>query len=180
MKGVTSLHQLAFALCCTLLVVGCAKTPTQDALNPVAEAPVETAVAAETTSAPAPVAVVEQQPKAAAEMPVADLVRIHFDYDQFTLSPEAREILASNAAVLKGMTQLKVKIEGHCDRRGSDEYNLALGEQRAKAARAYLVSLGVAPERLETISFGEEQPLDPADTPEAWAKNRRDEFKVLP
>jgi peptidoglycan-associated lipoprotein len=104
---------------------------------------------------------------------------IHFAFDQFTLSPEARDTLAANANVLKGNPGLRVRIAGYCDNRGSDEYNLALGERRAKAARDYMVSLGVNPDHLEIISYGEEMPLDPANTPTAWAKNRRDEFKVL-
>ncbi|RMF47475.1 MAG: peptidoglycan-associated lipoprotein Pal, partial [Deltaproteobacteria bacterium] len=107
------------------------------------------------------------------------LQRIHFDFDQFTLSPEARDILAANAALLNANPGLKVRIEGHCDERGSDEYNLALGERRAVAARDYLVSLGVAADRLSTISYGEEMPLDAGHDEAAWAKNRRAEFKAV-
>ena len=82
--------------------------------------------------------------------------------------------------MLHGLSQVRVSIEGHCDQRGSDEYNLALGERRARAAMEYLVSLGVAPDRLQVISYGEEMPLDSGSSEDAWARNRRDEFKVLP
>jgi len=113
------------------------------------------------------------------ESAASDLTRIHFDFDQFTLSPEARQTLAANATIIKAAPGLRVRIEGHCDERGSDEYNLALGERRAQAAKDYLVSLGVPTDRLELISYGEELPLDPASNEAAWAKNRRAEFKAI-
>jgi peptidoglycan-associated lipoprotein len=114
-----------------------------------------------------------------AEAVVSQLTRIYFDFDQFTLSSAARDTLAANAAIINAAPGVKVRIEGHCDERGSDEYNLALGEKRAQATRDYLVSLGVAGDRLETISYGEELPLDPASNEDAWAKNRRAEFKAI-
>lgn len=107
-----------------------------------------------------------------------ELQRINFDFDQYTLTPEARDILAENAAYMKAHPDQQIVIEGHCDERGSDEYNLALGEKRAAAARDYLVSLGIPASRMTIISYGEELPLDPTNSEEAWAKNRRDEFKV--
>jgi peptidoglycan-associated lipoprotein len=107
--------------------------------------------------------------------PLAD---IRFDLDSATLSDTARAALDSNAVWLQSHRDTRVTIEGHCDARGTVEYNLALGEQRARAARDYLVSLGVAAERLRVVSFGKEQPLDPAPTEEAYAKNRRDHFAV--
>jgi peptidoglycan-associated lipoprotein len=81
--------------------------------------------------------------------------------------------------ILQTSPDLRVSIEGHCDDRGSDEYNLALGERRARAVRNFLVSLGVSPERMETISYGEEMPVNPKKTETAWAMNRRAEFKQL-
>jgi peptidoglycan-associated lipoprotein len=110
---------------------------------------------------------------------VAGMERIHFDFDQFTLSPEARRILGENAKYLNANSAVQVVIEGHCDNRGSDEYNLALGESRALAAKNYLVSLGISASRLSVISYGEEKPLVMGDNEEAWAQNRRDEFKVV-
>ncbi|MCK4502787.1 MAG: OmpA family protein, partial [Desulfuromonadales bacterium] len=90
----------------------------------------------------------------------------------------AKSILVSNAGLLRAAPAVKVLIEGHCDERGSDEYNLALGEKRALATKNYLVSLGVAADRMNVISYGEEMPIDSAQTKEAWAKNRRANFKV--
>ncbi|OHB25742.1 MAG: peptidoglycan-associated lipoprotein [Desulfuromonadaceae bacterium GWC2_58_13] len=108
---------------------------------------------------------------------VAGLNRIFFEFDQFTLTPEARDILAKNAEYMKANTGLRVRIEGHCDERGSDEYNLALGERRASATKNYMVSLGVDSDRLTIISYGEEMPLDPGRSESAWSQNRRAEFK---
>lgn len=110
---------------------------------------------------------------------VQGLERIHFDFDQFTLSPEARTVLNQNARYLQANSGLKVVIEGHCDERGSDEYNLALGERRAAAAKQYLVSLGISADRLSVISYGEERPLVDQTNEQAWAQNRRAEFKAI-
>ncbi len=98
---------------------------------------------------------------------------IHFAYDSAALSAEARSILNRHAAWLRSRPEARVVIEGHCDERGTVEYNLALGEQRARAARDYLVDLGLAPERLRTVSYGKERPLDLEQTEEAYARNRR-------
>ena len=104
---------------------------------------------------------------------------IHFAFDSFALSSEARDILRSNNDWLKSNPQAKVEVEGHCDERGTSEYNLALGAKRAKAARDYLVSLGISPERLSTISYGEELPLCHESTESCWEQNRRAHFLVL-
>ena len=104
---------------------------------------------------------------------------IHFNYDSFELSSEARDILRSNANWLQSNMQVKVEIEGHCDDRGTVEYNLALGAKRAKAARDYLVSLGISPERMSTISYGEELPLCHDSNESCWQQNRRVHFLVL-
>lgn len=104
------------------------------------------------------------------------LQNIHFDFDQHTLTEQARTILDENTRYLQTNAAATITISGHCDERGSDEYNLALGERRAFAARDYLVSMGISPDRINTISYGEEKPLDMASNEEAWAKNRRAEF----
>jgi peptidoglycan-associated lipoprotein len=106
------------------------------------------------------------------------LTDVLFDYDQARLSDEARGILEKHALWLQNHRSAKVSIEGHCDERGTVDYNLALGEQRARAARDYLVNLGVAGERLTTVSYGKERPLDPASNESAWRKNRRAHFVV--
>lgn len=98
---------------------------------------------------------------------------IHFDFDRYDIRPVDAAILKENAALLNKYTNVKIQIEGHCDERGTVEYNLALGERRATSAKNYLVSLGVASVRISTISYGEEKPLDPGHNEEAWAKNRR-------
>ncbi|PLX97081.1 MAG: peptidoglycan-associated lipoprotein [Desulfuromonas sp.] len=116
--------------------------------------------------------------RAAEEAASTGLVRIHFEFDQYLLTPAAQKTLRNNAKLLSAAPAINVLIEGHCDERGSDGYNLALGEKRAMATKNYMVSLGVAASRLNIISYGEEIPLDPASTEEAWAKNRRAEFKV--
>lgn len=103
---------------------------------------------------------------------------IHFDYDRYDLRQEARGILNDKAAFLAERTQAGVIIEGHCDERGSSAYNLALGEKRAKAAQAYLEAMGVAGQRMETVSYGKERPLVMGNTEEAYAANRRAHFVV--
>ena len=108
-----------------------------------------------------------------------DLQRVQFNFDQYVLSMQARDILKTNAELLKSQPEWKIVIEGHCDDRGSDEYNLALGDRRAQEVKNFLVTLGISPERLKTNSYGEEMPLDASDNETAWAKNRRAEFKVL-
>jgi peptidoglycan-associated lipoprotein len=98
---------------------------------------------------------------------------IHFNFDKYDIRPEDAVILKENAALLKRFSNVKVQIEGHCDERGTVEYNLALGERRANKTKDYLVSLGISTDRISTISYGKERPLDPSHNEEAWAKNRR-------
>jgi peptidoglycan-associated lipoprotein len=104
---------------------------------------------------------------------------IFFEYDSFDLTIEAKKILAEKAGFLNSHSTIKVRIEGNCDERGTEEYNLALGERRAKAAQDYLVFLGIASERLATVSYGEEKPFDGGHNEAAWAKNRRTHFAIL-
>jgi peptidoglycan-associated lipoprotein len=103
---------------------------------------------------------------------------VFFEYDSDELSSEAQRTLDENASVLKRNATWTVTIEGHCDERGTAEYNLALGERRAVAARAYLVSLGIPADRLRTVSYGKEFPFDPAHSETAFSKNRRAHFVV--
>jgi len=107
--------------------------------------------------------------------PLAD---IHFDYDQAGLTDEARGILEKHALWMQNHREAKILVEGHCDERGTVEYNLALGNQRAQVTRDYLASLGVAADRLRTTSYGKERPLDPGHDEAAFAKNRRAHFAV--
>ena len=103
---------------------------------------------------------------------------IYFDFDSIQLSPEAMEILTKKGKWLRENPAATVTIEGHCDNRGTNEYNLALGEGRAQSAKTFLMDLGIDISRLDTISYGEERPLDPQQTESAWAKNRRAHFVI--
>jgi peptidoglycan-associated lipoprotein len=103
----------------------------------------------------------------------------HFEFDRYEVTKEARNILAENARILKKMTNSKIQIEGHCDERGTKEYNLALGERRAASVKNYLTSLGVSAKNITTISYGEEMPIDSRSNEDAWAKNRRAHFIIL-
>lgn len=103
---------------------------------------------------------------------------IFFDYDSSDVAGEAQKILDANAEVLKKNRSWVITIEGHCDERGTAEYNLALGERRALSARTYLVSLGIPADRIRTVSYGKEFPFDPGHNEESWARNRRDHFVV--
>lgn len=98
---------------------------------------------------------------------------IYFEFDKYDIRPGDVAILKQNAEILKKYPKVKIQVEGHCDERGTNEYNLALGERRANSTKNYLISLGVSPERISSISYGEEKPLDPGHSEEAWAKNRR-------
>ncbi len=166
MKKMNVVRMLVSVALVSLLAIGCAKKP---APQPATEAPAP-------KPAPVETQVKETQVKETVSYKVSDLARIHFDFDSYVLTASARKTLAQNAEVLKALSGVKVRIEGHCDERGSDEYNLALGERRAQAAMNYLATLGVPASRMSTISFGEEKPLDPGHDESAWAKNRRAEF----
>ena len=104
---------------------------------------------------------------------------IHFDFDKYDIRPGDTEILKENGTLLKKYPKVKIQIEGHCDERGTVEYNLALGERRANSTKKYLTSLGISPDRISTISYGKEKPLDPGHNEEAWAKNRRAHTIIL-
>lgn len=104
---------------------------------------------------------------------------IHFDYDKAIIRSGDAGVLDQKVAILQANPGLHIRISGHCDERGSDEYNLALGNRRATAAKQYLVSHGIDPSRIETVSYGEERPLAQGHDEDAWAQNRRDEFEIL-
>jgi peptidoglycan-associated lipoprotein len=143
---------------------------------------------------PAPVKEPVKEPVVAAPTPIVEdrlssasldeinknspLKPVFFEYDQSDISGEAQKALDANADVLKRNSSWIVTIEGHCDERGTAEYNLSLGERRANAARAYLVSLGIPADHLRTVSYGKEFPFDPGHDAAAWARNRRAHFVV--
>jgi peptidoglycan-associated lipoprotein len=110
----------------------------------------------------------------------ASLVTVYFEFDSALLSDEACRTLQANAETLRRRANLRIRVEGHCDERGGTEYNLALGERRARAVKNYLVRLGILPERLEVVSYGKERPAEEGHDESAWARNRRSEFQRLP
>lgn len=166
---------LLFVAMALLLAAGCAKKKT--AAQPQA-------VVIEDSAAPAqpepysPPAVDEDQLRL--EQALGELSKaIHFDFDKSDIrAGEDRERLQNKAVILQEFSSISVTIEGHCDERGTNEYNMALGSRRANSAKEYLKVLGVDPSRIDTVSYGEERPVDPGHTESAWAKNRRDEFMV--
>ena len=113
--------------------------------------------------------------EATAKSPISD---INFDFDSSSIRPDAREILKANADYLLKHRISSIVVEGHCDERGTAEYNMALGQRRAQETKKYLVNLGIKESTIRTISYGEERPLDPGNTEEAWAKNRRAHFLI--
>ncbi len=148
-----------------LLAAGCKKRVPDDI--PQVELPPNPPV-----SRPPPA----EEPPAAA---VATLSRAYFALDASTLNPDAKRALDESARLLAANPQARVEIQGHCDERGSTEYNMALGQRRAQAARGYLVAQGVSANRLTTVSFGEERPARTGSDEGAWGQNRRVELRLL-
>jgi peptidoglycan-associated lipoprotein len=187
MKKWNILQVMLMVMAAVFLAAGCAKTPADttamEAPPVVSEVPQQEVsgigAGGVTETRIGEQAMGDQAAAGQDEVSVSGLERIFFDFDQYVLTEQARATLAGNAAYLKANPGAQVRIEGHCDERGSDEYNLALGERRALAAKNYLESLGISASRLSVISYGEEIPLDPAHDESAWSKNRRAEFKVL-
>ncbi len=126
---------------------------------------------------PAPVA--EKEMPKAAPVAAVELKDIFFDFDKYNIRPGDAETLKKNLDWFKANPGKKVRIEGHCDERGTVEYNLVLGQKRADSTKNYLINLGVNGKLLETVSYGKERPFDPGHNEEAWAKNRRAHFLVI-
>lgn len=130
-------------------------------------------------SNPAPAAATGESAAAITARVTATLAAmIHFDYDLAVIKEEDRATLDMKAAILKKNPAAKIRITGHCDERGSDDYNITLGMKRATAAKEYLVRMGIDPSRIDVSSLGREKPIDASSNEGAWAKNRRDEFEV--
>jgi peptidoglycan-associated lipoprotein len=151
-----------------LFTVSCQKKVVAETPQPVAEEKPE--------EKPAPKEEVVVPPKGPSEMVMQE--DIYFAFDKSTLTPASQDNLLRKAEWLRANPDATITIEGNCDERGTNEYNLALGDRRAEAAKAFLVDLGIDPARITTISYGEERPVDPRHNEEAWAKNRRDHFVV--
>jgi peptidoglycan-associated lipoprotein len=112
------------------------------------------------------------------EVPLPELDDVYFAFDKHDLNSESKRYLEGNASELKRASDVTIIVEGHCDERGTKAYNLSLGEKRAKAAKDYLVSLGISGSRVTIISYGKERPFDPGHNEAAWAKNRRGHFVI--
>jgi peptidoglycan-associated lipoprotein len=191
------------ALILALTITACARRPavTQAAAPPptaaappapapaaIAPAPAPAAAAPAPAPAPAPAAPAPEPPAATATARPAPqdfaaepaLPDIHFDFDKSVIRPDAAKILQTSADWLKARPGHVVLIEGHCDDRGTDAYNLALGDRRAKAARDFLLAHGVAAPRITVISYGEQRPQCTARSEECWSRNRRAHFLVKP
>ncbi|HNU72318.1 MAG TPA: peptidoglycan-associated lipoprotein Pal [Thermodesulfobacteriota bacterium] len=172
LKMVRVIGLLSIAVMVLGMAAGCAcwgkkEMPTEEVA--AAPAPVEAA------PAPAPV---KEVPLTEQAIAAGALQTIYFDFDKSSLDASDTEKLDLTAKWLSQNAGVGLVVEGHCDERGTNEYNMALGERRANSAKAYLVSLGIANDKISTISYGEERPADPGHDEAAWAKNRRDEFKL--
>ena len=154
---------------------GCAHKPAPAPAPPTSSN--QTPVPAPTTPAPAPAPAPTQETRPSA-LQAQDLQPVFFDFDSATLTDQARAVLDRNAKTLRDHSSSKIVIEGHCDERGTVEYNQALGERRAQAARDYLVAAGIAADKLEIVSYGKERPFDNGHDEAAWAKNRRAHFTI--
>lgn len=187
-KMITGLNVLA-VVCLTLFVMAaCAKkqvqvSPTTPSDISVAEETGVTESDSELTDADE----IRQKRLAELQAQSTDAVssddifseKIYFGFDRSDLNSEARDILKKIAAALRSNPSYSVDIAGHCDERGTIEYNLALGERRARSAQKFLSALGLSGDRISTVSYGEERPVDPRSTEEAWAENRRAEFTLI-
>jgi peptidoglycan-associated lipoprotein len=163
------------ALAAGLIAAGCAKKAAQAPPTPPPAPP-----QAATTPAPAPEPTTPPPtppaPTPSVSEAAARLQPVFYDFDSYTLTEAARGVLDGNARVLREVTALQLTIEGHCDERGTVEYNQALGERRAAAARDYLVAAGIDGSRLSIISYGKERPFATGSDEASWAQNRRAHF----
>jgi peptidoglycan-associated lipoprotein len=175
--------------CLTFLAAGCAKkelvkeggeanvAPVTQQTEKQAKPEMKEEVVQEKTVKEAPSSVAEENTSQGTQL--VSLDNVYFDFDSYVLSSQSRDTLAKNAELIKKNGSFNVQIAGNCDERGSDEYNLALGEKRAKAAQNYLTTMGISSSRLSTISYGKEKPIDPGHDEAAWAKNRNDQFTII-
>ena len=179
---------IVLVLALAVLAGGCTKkppdtTPAQDAPPPVHQPAPEPEEPVKEVVADFPAETVEKQPvvePSVAEWQDRGVVQtVYFDFDKSELRPDARSTLQQNAQWLRDHASYGIVIGGHCDERGTIEYNIALGERRASAVRDYLASLGIRVDRMRAISYGEEQPADPGSNEAAWARNRRAEFVIV-
>ncbi|MFQ5700405.1 MAG: peptidoglycan-associated lipoprotein Pal [Acidobacteriota bacterium] len=182
LSGALSLFAVSLIVATTALSVGCKKNPPAATATPSAPAAESTPSTETIHEEPlTPVATEQETPARSVDASEYNrrgvLKTIYFDFDKFNIRDDQKPTLRENVRWLKGeLSRFNVLIEGHCDERGTNEYNLALGDRRANAARVFLINLGVPASRIRTISYGEERPADPRHNEEAWARNRRAAF----
>ena len=184
-KLMTGLIAMAFVCSSLFFVTSCAKKQVgiSEGVKPPAEVvKEEVVVVKEKPKGEVIVEVVEEKklpPELSKQVAEFEAKNIYFDFDKSNLKPEAQRSLKKKAAFLRYNPSFSVLISGNCDNRGTEEYNLALGERRAASAKDYLMALGISGDRIKTISYGELRPADPANNEVAWALNRRDTFKLF-
>lgn len=194
-KNLTLLGVFVVLICSLTIFTGCAEKKSvvtsgsaqeqQVAPAPTpAQIPTDTTKQSDSTAAPTDTPNIKETAneqsslmEATAKSPISD---INFDYDSSSIRPDAREILKTNADYLLKHRISSIVVEGHCDERGTAEYNMALGQKRAQETKKYLINSGIQESIIKTVSYGEERPLDPNNNEEAWDKNRRAHFVVTP
>ena len=180
-KVMNGLIAMAFVCSVLFFVTSCAKKQVNisEAVKPSAEQVEEVVVVKEAPKETVVEIVKDVPPELARKIRAFEASNIYFDFDKSNLVPESQETLKKKAEFLRYNPSYAILIAGNCDNRGTEEYNLALGERRAESAKQYLVALGISSDRIKTISYGELKPADPANNEVAWAVNRRDTFKLF-
>ena len=181
-KVMTGLVAMAFICSVLFFVTSCAKKQvniSEAVKPPVEEVQEEVVVVKEAPKEVTVVDIKETPPELVRQIEGFEATDIYFDFDKSNLKPEAQETLKKKAAFLRYNPSFALLIGGNCDNRGTEEYNLALGERRADSAKQYLIALGISGDRIKTISYGELRPADPANNEVAWSLNRRDTFKLF-
>jgi len=183
-KVMNGLVAMAFVCSVLFFVTSCAKKQvniSEAVKPPVEEAREEVVVVKEAPRGETVVEIIKKEvpPELVRQIEGFENTNIYFDFDKSNLKAEAQEILKKKAAFLRYNPSFALLIGGNCDNRGTEEYNLALGERRADSAKQYLIALGISADRIKTVSYGELRPADPANNDVAWALNRRDTFKLF-
>lgn len=182
-KMISGLIAMAFICSVLFFVTSCAKKQVNisEAVKPsVEEVQEEVVVVKEAPKGGTVVEIIKEvPPELVRQIEDFEDTNIYFEFDKSNLGSEAQETLKKKAAFLRYNPSFALLIAGNCDNRGTEEYNLALGERRADSAKQYLIALGISGDRIETISYGELRPADPANNEVAWSLNRRDTFKLF-